>query len=63
VAPQNQEQYLRVYDQYQPLWKLLDENTRVKVLKGNYERIFDGARHKVRVWEIAQGLTPPGNSQ
>ena len=63
VAPQNQEQYLRVYYQYQPLWKLLDEKTREKVLKGNYERIFDGARHKVRAWETAQGFTPPENPQ
>jgi predicted TIM-barrel fold metal-dependent hydrolase len=63
VAPPNQEQYLRVYYQYQPLWKLLDEKTREKVLKGNYERIFDGARLKVRAWETAQGLTPPENSR
>ena len=63
VAPSSQEQYLRVYYQYQPLWKLLDENTREKVLKGNYERIFDGARRKVRTWEIAQGFTPPENPQ
>jgi predicted TIM-barrel fold metal-dependent hydrolase len=53
VAPSNQEQYLRIYYQYQPLWKLLDEKTREKVLKGNYERIFDGARYKVRAWEAA----------
>ncbi len=59
VAPQNQEQYLKVYFQYQPLWKLLDEKTREKVLKGNYERIFDGSRRKVRAWETAQGFTPP----
>ncbi|HWZ52876.1 MAG TPA: amidohydrolase family protein [Granulicella sp.] len=59
VAPSTQEQYLRVYYQYDPLWILLDETTREKVLKGNYERIFDGARHKVRQWEVAQGLTPP----
>jgi predicted TIM-barrel fold metal-dependent hydrolase len=57
VAPSNQDQYLRVYYQYQPLWKLLDDKTREKVLKGNYERLFDGARHKVRAWEIAQGFT------
>ena len=31
VAPQNQEQYLRIYYQYQPLWRLLDENAREKV--------------------------------
>jgi len=62
VAPTNQEQYLRVYEQYQPLWKLLDENARKKVLKGNYERIFDGARHKVRAWETAQGMSPARDS-
>ena len=61
VAPRNQEQYLRVYYQYQPLWKLLDDKTREKVLKGNYERIFDEARHKVREWESAQGSTATGN--
>lgn len=63
VAPSNQEQYLRVYYQYGPLWKLLDEKTREKVLKGNYERLFDEARHKVREWEMAQGLTPRGNPE
>jgi predicted TIM-barrel fold metal-dependent hydrolase len=59
VAPSSQEQYLRVYNQYQPLWKLLDDKTREKVLKGNYERIFDEGRHKVRAWESAQGLASP----
>ena len=57
VAPSNQDQYLRVYYQYAPLWKLLDDGTRAKVLKGNYERIFDGGRRKVREWEAAQGLS------
>ena len=59
VAPPNQEQYLRVYNQYQPLWKLLNEKSREQVLKGNYERLFNRARLKVRAWERAQGLTPP----
>lgn len=61
VAPSSQEQYLRVYYQYQPLWNLLDNKTREKVLKGNYEQIFDVARHKVRAWEITQGFTPSPN--
>ena len=61
VAPSNQDQYLRVYYQYQPLWNLLDEKTREKVLKDNYARIFDRARHKVREWETAQGFTSTGN--
>jgi hypothetical protein len=53
VAPPDQETYLRVYNQYAPLWKLLDEGTSEKVRKGNYERIFDEARRKVRAWEQA----------
>ena len=51
VAPANQEMYLRVYNQYQPFWKLLSPEASEKVRKGNYERIFDEARRKVRSWE------------
>lgn len=53
VAPSNQEKYLRVYNQYEPLWKLLTPEASEKVRKGNYERIFDEARRKVRSWEAA----------
>ena len=53
VAPANQEKYLRVYEQYRPLWTLLDKEASEKVRKTNYERIFDGARQKVRAWELA----------
>jgi hypothetical protein len=53
VAPKDQETYLRVYKQYAPLWKLLDPAASEKVRKGNYERIFDAARLKVRTWERA----------
>jgi hypothetical protein len=53
VAPPDQETYLRVYQQYAPLWKLLDKETSEKVRKGNYERIFDEARRRVRAWEQA----------
>jgi hypothetical protein len=53
VAPANQETYLRVYNQYEPLWKLLDPAASEKVRKANYERIFDAARVKVRAWEKA----------
>jgi len=60
VAPSNQQQYLRVYYLYEPLWKSLDKSTSEKVRKGNYERIFDEARLRVRAWEKAQGLR--GNS-
>jgi len=54
VAPTEQQKYLRIYYQYEPLWKLLDEETNQKVRKGNYERLFDEARHTVRDWEKSQ---------
>src|SRR5467141_1174316 len=53
VAPDSQEKYLRVYMQYSPLWSLLNKETSEKVRKGNYERLFDRARPKVRAWELA----------
>jgi hypothetical protein len=53
VAPTNQEQYLKIYSMYEPLWKLLNKETSEKVRKGNYERLFDEARWKVRAWEKA----------
>ena len=58
VAPLNQETYLRVYYQYGPLWKLLDNDASEKVRKGNYEHIFDAARTKVRAWERAHASAP-----
>ena len=51
VAPANQQAYLKVYNMYSPLWALLDKQTSAKVRRGNYERIFDAARQKVRAWE------------
>ena len=51
VAPRNQEQYLKVFYEYDPLWNLLTKDTCEKVRKGNYERLFDKARRNVRSWE------------
>jgi hypothetical protein len=51
VAPSNQETYLKVYYQYDPLWKALTPHASEQVRKGNYERIFDNARRRVRSWE------------
>lgn len=53
VAPPDQQTYLRVYDQYEPLWNRLDKQTSELVRKGNYERLFNAARQKVRAWEGA----------
>src|SRR5580765_3399010 len=51
VAPTSQSDYLKVFNQYRPLWNLLPDATAGQVLKHNYQRIFDEARHKVRKWE------------
>jgi hypothetical protein len=51
VAPSDRETYFRVYRQYEPLWTLLHPDTCAKVRLGNYERIFDEARRRVRAWE------------
>ncbi|HEY5883516.1 MAG TPA: hypothetical protein VIT88_02465, partial [Pyrinomonadaceae bacterium] len=53
VAPPNQEKYLKVYYQYEPFWKLLTREASEKVRTGNYVRLFDEARRKVRSWEAA----------
>ena len=57
VAPVDPDEYLRVYRQYQPLWDALSPRVRTQVLRGNYERIFDEARRKVRAWEHAHRAT------
>jgi hypothetical protein len=53
VAPKTPEAYFAVYDMYKPLWAKLTPEAREKVLKGNYERLFDAARVRVRAWEKA----------
>ncbi len=52
VAPPDQESYLKTYALYSPLLERLDEGARSKFLKGNYERVFNAARRKVRAWEM-----------
>jgi hypothetical protein len=47
-----------VYDAYAPLWALLTPEASAKVRKGNYERLFDAARAKVRAWEKANADAP-----
>jgi hypothetical protein len=38
---------------YAPLWKALTPEASAKIRKGNYERLFDEARRRVRAWESA----------
>jgi hypothetical protein len=53
VAPTEQAKYLKVYDLYASLFAKLTPEASEKVRRGNYERLFDAARAKVRAWERA----------
>ena len=53
VGPKSQQEEMRVYEMYQPLWRRLTPHDRDLVLKGNYERIYDEARRRVRAWEAS----------
>lgn len=53
VAPPDQASYLKIYDQYAPLWAALPADVSAKLRIENYERLFDEANRKVRAWEAA----------
>ena len=54
VAPTDWEAYATTHGVYEPLWKLLSDDTQVHVERLNYERIFDTAVPRVREWERRQ---------
>jgi hypothetical protein len=51
VAPAGPGPYFAVFDMWSPVWKQLTPETSLKVRKGNYERIFNEGRKRVRAWE------------
>jgi predicted TIM-barrel fold metal-dependent hydrolase len=53
VAPAGPAPYYAVFNMWAPVWRLLTPDASLKVRKGNYERIFDEGRRKVRAWEKA----------
>ena len=53
VAPADSQAQIKVFDLYAPLWKLLTPEASQKVRLGNYERLFDEGRRRVRAWEKA----------
>jgi predicted TIM-barrel fold metal-dependent hydrolase len=53
VGPTDQARYLKVHDMYAPLFAKLTPEASEKLRKGNYERLFDQARSRVRAWERA----------
>jgi hypothetical protein len=60
VAPKDQQEYLKTYRAYDPLWSSLTKEAGLQVRKGNYERVFNEAARRVRAWEASQfpGSTP-----
>ncbi|HEY7056245.1 MAG TPA: amidohydrolase family protein [Vicinamibacterales bacterium] len=53
VAPASASAYFAVFDLWRPIWQQLTPEASLKVRKGNYERIFDEGRRRVRAWEKA----------
>jgi hypothetical protein len=46
--------YLKTYRMYEPLWRSLTKEASWKIRRGNYERVFDQAKARVRSWERGQ---------
>jgi hypothetical protein len=53
VAPAGPQPYYAVFDQWAPVWKGLTPDASLKIRKGNYERLFNEGRRRVRQWEKA----------
>ncbi len=53
VAPPDQATQLRVFNLWDPIWSQLTPEASAAIRKGNYERLFDAARARVRAWEAA----------
>jgi hypothetical protein len=51
VAPAGPEAYFSVYEMWAPVWQQLTPEASLKIRKGNYERIFNEGRRRVREWE------------
>ena len=53
VAPAGASQYYQVFEMWAPVWRLLSPQASEKIRTGNYERIFDAGRQRVRAWDRA----------
>jgi len=53
VAPSSPEKYYAVFEMYNPMWAQLTPEASQKVRIGNYVRLFDEGRKRVRAWEKA----------
>ena len=53
VAPKDDQSYFAVFEMWKPVFDLLTPEAKERILKGNYERIFDQGRKNARAWEAA----------
>jgi hypothetical protein len=53
VAPPDLASDLKVYEMWAPIFDRLRPATKAAITMGNYERLFDAARLRVRAWERA----------
>jgi hypothetical protein len=53
VAPSGPKPYYAVFDLWAAVWKGLTPEASRRIRTGNYERIFDEGRRRVRAWEAA----------
>src|SRR5262245_21312222 len=51
-TPKDPKSYLAIYVTYAPLFAALTPEASEKFRKGNYERLFDEARRRVREWDF-----------
>jgi len=51
VAPAGPAPYFAVFDMWAPVFRQLTPDASFKIRRGNYERIFDEGRRRVRQWE------------
>jgi hypothetical protein len=51
VAPASPAAYYAVFDMWAPVWRQLTSEASLKIRKGNYERLFNEGRRRVREWE------------
>jgi predicted TIM-barrel fold metal-dependent hydrolase len=59
VAPATPEKYYAVIAKFAPVLDLLTPEARARILRTNYERVFDEGRRRVRAWEAAN---PPDSA-
>jgi len=53
VAPSGPGPYYAVFDMWAPVFAKLMPDASLKIRKGNYQRLFDEGRRRVRAWERA----------